>query len=883
MSDNLLDRVDAVFEQTRDLARRLHRSGGDPTQPNSDRQSVGATTAQDMGRRAQVLYGHVVDAIAYCHWYKVQPEGGKSPIPCRMMSGTSLTPFGVRDHNPLHPNAGVYFVLHPTGRYGSIIGVEPTHQFDGTKSLSDYVSMSSNNSVKTETVHRFPFTLPKNGTVVDWSAGRPVDATSAGERGLFAETGVGWFVDPAMAFVRADENCGAWFFYRDQLARLAGHNLQIRSGGWEVEALDDQGEFNHYEGFTPYPWEQLGGFDPAMPVHRELTAEQNQTRDTHYARYEPKYDDQQPFHRTRVYHGYAGQGGKRTVVAPPADASDVARYSDGKRHPAVYDETVALTGRKVERSAKGFTWVKQPLIPSPRLRRRPEDVGGDSPANYSAAGAQGNGPPHAVVGGLPASTPMGRAMGGADARAYAANWEGYSGFAHHALDYDLPDEADLQADVGVPNAAPIPFSLLAVRHSLPAAVPGSLLIDHRYGRVDYYPSVSYLDLADDGGVSVGDGWGCEDRSFGGNRYIDTPGDLYIRAGRRIVLMAGTDVVVKGRNSVDVSATLKDVRVHSGLNTEIGANGGVLIESKSQGSDYAGWEGNVGEDVRSAGVMIKAAASGVAVWSDFLYARTGVDGRAGSGIHLDSGKGEGDVVVNARSMTRWLQTSAADYFGGSQVQNAVVWGTTGNAIGGGVSVDGNVVLTGGLTAGKSIASASGHVSSALSASYDGKVGELKDESLEQSRQAVDDVTRFQTESRTDGGARYTSTWDDGDYGEGGAGADGTVAAVGFSFRTEAQYGTADFQMPEARWQQLARLAGSSGTVWSEFPVVKGAEETYPFPGREKTAVEDSFYTLDPKLVDPLTQAAKPRTDPGYSAPAENVPTARRLNASYTVIG
>lgn len=888
MADSLPDRVDAALDHAAALDRYLRRvHTEDETEPFSDRGSTGPLTRLAMGRPVRVVYGKVVDAVAYCHWYKVQPEGAKATIPCCMLSGTALTPFGVREHNQLHPNAGVYLLLHPGSPYGVILGVEPKPQSDGTRSLSDYVSLCSAHSLQTEGVHSFPFTLPRHGSVVDWSAGRPADGTCVGEWGMFAETGVAAFVDSAMAFLRADENTGVWAFYRDQLARLSGHNLQIRAtGGWEVEALDDQGEFTHAEGFTPYPWEQLGAYAPDVDPHRERDAAAQQVAEPHYSKYEPAADDQQPFHRTRHFNGYAGQGGKRVVVAPPVGSAGLHRYADPARYVGLFDETVTQAGAWTVQSAKGVRLVKRLLIPAAKAVRRPEAAAGDTPETYRASGHHGAGPPHRVTGDLSAGGPepgMTRLLGLMDAHTYAVNWEGVVGFHYHARDYHLPEEAALAADLGTPGVAEIPFAALAGRNALPPPAPTRVRVDHRYQEVAYYPTYSYVDLLDDGGVAVGDGSGSEIRMAGGNVTIACPGDLILQPGRRLVALAGTDAVVRARNGIDVSATERDVRVHAGANMELGAAGGVLVESRAEQTGWAGWRDRVGEDVFQYGIHLKAARSAVCAWADLIYHRAGVDG-PGAGYYVDAGQGAGHVGVNCASAQTWARTAVADYLGGGpSVTSAYVWGPGGAVVGGSVQVDGTVVSTGSVVADKWVLSVSGHFGSALADQYRGLTGTLKDQSLDEAQQAIEADRGAHAAARDQAETGYDSLWEQGLYADGQCGHAQTIADIGFSFRTTAQYRAEDFRLYEARWQQLARLWGSGTAFWAERPVAKAGEATYPFPGRTRLVDEPAFYTQDLTLFDPAAGAAAPRTDPAYAAPRHGEPAAGTLDGGYRVIG
>lgn len=882
MPENLLDRVDAALDHASALDRYLRRiHTDDHTEPHSDRNSTGHMKRLAMDQPIKILYGKVVDSIAYCHWYKVQPEGAKATIPCCMLSGSALTPFGVREHNQLHPNAGVYILLHPGSPYGVILGIEPAYQSDGTKSLSDYISLCSAHSMQTEQVHNFPFTLAKNGSIVDWSSGRPADGTCAGEWGMLAESGVGVFVDSAMAFLRADENCGLWAFYRDQLARLCGHNMQIRAGGWEVEALDDQGEFSHTEGFTPYPWEQLGVFEFGTDPRVEKTPTQRQISEPHYSKYEPVEDDQQPFHRTRHYNGYAGQGGKRIVNAPPKGATGVNRYGDEAAYVGLFEEQVSQAGMWTVRSAKGVRFMKRTLIPVPKAMKRPEDATGDNETNYRAASRQGAGVDHAVTGDITASGPdphMNRALGVMDAQTYAVNWEGVIGFKYHEKDYYLPEEETLKESVGVSNITEIPFSQLRNSNFLPMPTPGEVTVDHRYQAVKYYPSHSYFELMDDGGVLMGDGYGSEIRMVGGNIYITCPGDLFLQPGRRLVGMA-KDVFVRAENGLELSTTERDVRIHSGRNMEVAAEGGVLVESKSLTSDWTGWRDSVGEDVRQSGINLKAANSCVATWADMIYMRTGVDS-VGTGIVIDAGQGEGNVSINCSNYQLWASSGVGNYVG--EAYTPFVFSSDGALIGGSLSLKGTLVTSGSiLTDGSLIAS--GHVVTALAEQYSGQVAPLKDQGLAEADEGIAANADLQETTKTAAGTSYESLWENGFYQSGQCGDNQTIQDIRFSFRTGAQYNSDDFRLYEARWQQLARLWETSSSYWSEKPVSKSGEDTYPFPGKEKLVEEPSFYTQDLSLFDLDAGTAKARSDSAYSNPQYASPQPVMLNEQYRING
>ena len=137
--------------------------------------------------------------------------------------------------------------------------------------LSDFIHQSSRCGLRVDKTHSAPFGCDDHGGIADWSNGRPFDGMSLGEWGAITETGLRVFLDPFMVQLAVDEATGVFAFYHDQLLRLAGYNTQMFSGGHEIEVGVDQGEVHHYDGFTPYPWEQCGAPTPGMDPYRECS------------------------------------------------------------------------------------------------------------------------------------------------------------------------------------------------------------------------------------------------------------------------------------------------------------------------------------------------------------------------------------------------------------------------------------------------------------------------------------------------------------------------------------------------------------------------------------------------------------------------------------
>lgn len=897
MPESLMDAVLAAqqFAHELDWANRRQFGPQSILDPADDRNHSGAMHRQDLGRTAKVFLGHVVDTIASCNWYKVQPEGARTTIPCNMMSQTSMAPFGVREHHPLHPNARVWFILHPGAHYGSIIGVEPSYHFDPRVVLSDYISMASRSGIQVDQCHQFPFTLPKNGTITDWSAGRPVDGTSAGERGWFAETGVATYVDSFMAYLRSDENTGVWAFYHDQLLRLAGQNLQLRTGGSELEALDDEGEVMIDQGYAGYPWETLGALNKGTTIHVENDATKNQVREPWYSRFEPLHDDQQPFFRLHHYYGYLGDlGGKRVLAAPPKNVSDVMRYSSQANLPGLFEEQIQGDGEYRVRSAKSVSLSKHLLNPVAKRLRRPEDATGDSFSDYKASGAWGDGDEHKVAGSVETqgNHPIfNRMLGITDSQAYSGNWKGQTGFHYHKKDFHLPEESQLKNEIGASNGEEISFGSLTLQSYLEAPAAVKMKIDHRYKEVSYYPNESHVEPLEDGGVSIADGFGSEIRMTGGSIFFSCPGDLIFQSGRRTVTMAGHDCIIRANNCIDLSATRSDVRVKAGASINMLAKEGVLIESEAMGTDFTQWKDKAGSDCKATGIMLKAASSNFTVWSEQTYIRAGVrspidsTNNPGSGIYLDSGQGEGNITIVANTVERFIMTGAFDWFtenADGSVSHANVYGPQANIFGAPLLIDGSITVAGSALVEDWVYSVSGHFGSALSKRFFGLVGELKEESLDRAVSAIESCKSAQAEQVERGTEVFAENVTEFLYAENQQGNDETCIEVTFSFRSQPQYKTEDFYLYESRWQQMARLRGETLETWRERPKLKDGEHSYPFPGAQKQALEDAFYTQDFALFDFAEGVSKDRSDSEYENPKFKEPKLVNMQTNYKVI-
>lgn len=817
------------------------------------------------GQAPVIAEGRIVGACAGTHGYRVIFGNGSPPRICTPLVQTSLGPVGMRQLNTYVPDTLVWVLLSRERECGLILGAVPSTVLSPSGALPDMITQASACGVAVDQAHTALMEL--DGGYPDQSSGRPSDSLPVGEYGAIAETGLRFFGDSHMVHMAIDEFTGVFAFY-DQTLKVGGRHMQVDTCGSSRETLEDQGEVYHYSGSSPYTWENLGLYAPGDPA-RAVDDVDHQFATPYYSALEPLEDRQAPFHRLVTLGGYLGHGTTSYVLLPPA--ADGVHTVGGEAPIAVASDHTALTGARAIRSAKMMVVGKYGAIPGPRRLRRPEDAGGDNPSNYRAAGVGEEGDAHDVsdtVGATHEDAAGQRLAAIDDVLAHAFNYESVLPLHAHKRDWELPQEGEtrLGAAASVPD-----FASLASEPSLPAPEPLRVRVDHRYEEGTYYPNNSLQVFTEDGQILIVDGFGSEILMGGGSVRISCPGDIILAPGRSLVGLAGKDAILRAKGSVDLSATEHDVRLKARRNVQVvggvGGTGGVLIESRGAAAyGYA----ETGEDADVGGVHIKSA-SDVAVWGADLYLRS-----TSGGVTVDAAAGDAAVVVNADSVRRYVRTSAVDAFGNPEAPDAVnSWGAD-NVVAGTFGAGGAATLGGTLLVAGGISSVSGHVATTRGGQLDPLSGTTLNEAARRVEQQGDAIEEAGPAGAEAYAADVAARW----HAEGSAGHADTISRAGFSFRKAGQYLTTKWRMWEARWQRMARLAGTIPATWTEQPVAAGTDPTYPYPGRA-WADGDGYLQQDLTLFDAARGVSKDRSDPAYVGPKLAPATPTKPDGNYIV--
>lgn len=903
---------------TRRLASRvLEAQYGAPgpinqSRPVTDPQSQTAASMFSLHQTARIVMGIITDCTAIGNAYRVQLEKGKQPVVAFLGGRTTSSVFGVRELNTLQPGTMVTCIWHEQMPYAQIVSTVPPPGTEARRGQHGIIHGASR--ARADEAHKAPFRTENGGYIPAFTAGRPFDATMAGEAGWMSETGIKCFVDSFMALIGVDESCQLSFHYHDNLARLAGYQLQIWSACHEYEAMNDQDETRIYTGYAMYPWENLGLSARADPTQIR-SAEQWQISEPHYSKMEPVDDYMMPFHREREWHGYLGQGGKRSVSAPPmeftqdgdlgsnggTDTSAGARaqhtsFADGTGvvnaiQPGLYDEFVTADGRLCIASVKGISLIKRTAIMLPVQRRRPEDNKGDTPDNYKFSSLLGSGPEHKITGDIQTfgdNKAFNRAMGIMDLHAYCFNYAGLHPFFYHSEDYKLYEEREATWSGGVSEEVPN-YNTLATEAYIDAEdYRKTWKIDHRYGEQQFYTLSCGLDLLEDGGVMLNDGFGGSIRMTGGSIEISAPGDVWLKPGRNANIWSGRDTILRAKHSIDITATDRDVRIKSERNfmALAGNNGrgGILLESRGVGPQFDFEE--CGEQVEMNGIVLRSAQAPIVNWSYQIYLRTGGPGINNAGIVLDAGRGEGQIVTYSQALQNYADNGMFIHFG---VQDEQVDGPSSMITDNGAIFAGNMCVDGGIIAGGSIA-ADGSVvcTGGMAAVLCPFVGCLEGDSLQALLEALDQCREI---------IEVTVPKDVGQklmddflvpllYDEKRPGNDDVILKAEYSLRIREDYRSQNFLLYEDRWQQLARISGRSGTPWRENPVTCQGQETFPFPGKEAFEADGNFMQQDLEIFDARTGRSKdrgqaPELNDAYAEPKFGEPKSTSLNAYWII--
>jgi hypothetical protein len=844
----------------------------------------------------QILFtGIIIDSFQYAHCYYVQADLNIMVL-ATSLNHTSLTPMGWRSGYQYLPGTKVLCYRNPTATDIYILGaLNLENPNDSSLNMADWIQQGSNASFKDNLVHNFVSTLNPKDLLRNYNNHRPVDMLP-GEWGMFNTLGMGLFLGTTMAMMRASEIAGLWVFQTNNAVRLAAYNYQLWTAAREQESFNDQSELNDMVRISPYPWEMSGAVTYNTDITQPATTATWSRGDTSLAN-EPLAPDQTGIFRFHQFRGYLGDVERTIVSCPPlTPPSPVETLSAKSLHIGLSETVRHADGLLYNRSAKGIYHVKELLIPVPKQLATHDDPQGDSldANNYKFAGTVGGGAPHDQTEiTLRRSDPQIRSAAFPDWHAWAANSYGQAGFALHAKDWYYPQESEIADGLNLSSDTPPqqqPMGLNAW-----AAMPNviTITVDSRPGHTHrYYQSRSVRAQSDDGGIFDEDAWGSVFKMAGGNVTISPPGDIYLAPGRNVVIMAPRDAIVRAGNCLDLSAAKGDLRAHAYKNLHMmGGNsgtGGILLEGRGTGFDVQ-FAGKVGIDVVSSGVVLVAKKSQILTYAQRTYVRSTNSGF----ICLDADNGRGSIYQFASQQFWTVKTNFNTAYGVRpntaqrplvtevHSRSQVFFGQKRELFFNGtiVTLPKATLLLGKSLLCKGTGAFSGNVlgrrmvhrrkPGLVAGPWHGLGSGVLQAFTQAATRAQALATLVQDERDQIKEEIYSST---------GVGSPALARQIGYSCRSDTQYGITGLLLYESRWQQWARQQGAA-QVWDE-PTVKspGGQPTLPFPGFANWKNKRLFMTLDSKLFNDQAGYNKNRR---YTNPATAVPASVTLAKGYLV--
>jgi hypothetical protein len=837
--------IDQPIQDFEGLRRETNRVEGVPgsasTGPSADPRGLLSARMQTVTTSATILEGVVHYVIPGAYTYRVILDGELGELICGDMMNASFTR-SVRISQILPVGTRVLVLKQQGLNKGMIIGAPAREVLDYQYGQPVLASAIGRFHVQNRQYVRNVARSPDTGRgIPDYVQGRAVDVCE-GDYMITNLAEGGFFTSPFETSVRQTHDCGVWMFSMDRLLRLAGRSVQEYSVAHERYAGMDEHETHGFEGTAGYPWEALGYYrKPDQPWKKNTGTETVNGKGISFM--EPDNPNAEPFYRRQVHTGYLGQGYTHEIRIPPKGVTQTESATpnlpdDGEVPIVVAREQILPDGAMIRESARAIHSVKHANIRSFKRIRAIDDPRGDDMATetegkyeFSAAEPAGTMPQSVTDQVLWTVRNLAPAL-----------------FRAHRGDF-LPIERDGQAFEQ--DLDPGDLSTLASQNSVEEPLPVPLFVDERFGEKEYRAGRSTISQLENGDIVFRNACGAEIALRGSNIELSAPGDFRVNMGRSVIMLAGDDLVVRAKNSIDLTATDNDVRVKARRNCDLVAGtsgtGRMLIESQAVGTpgnrDVAGLEG---ENINGRGIVLKAKHSTVQTLAQRIYLRS-LD--AGT-IVVDADAGRGTVKVDSY-VTRIHGSAAVELAAGitSRMPNLLS-------------------VTGSRTISKATIECHAQILALGAIFSDAGVVTTPADNFSK----PPDYPRYkQMEDRLQNFIDAIPTWFQEQYwSEDQPGHEETIRNTMFSYRTTDQYGSHRFLFGEPFWMELyGEDACATLATWDE-PVYRYQEtsDQQPWPGYDRWTTEPVMTVGETRMYD-----APERTDrdePDESATRQVIP-------------
>lgn len=719
-------------------------------------------------------------------------------LPCIQpaMGSHTGTGYGVGSAQMLGEGTPVLvYVARPQAPYGIILGAGASVDVGNNDKLNHQANMTDTEPGATQTTeqaYREPQVDPKYLTMTNAQSGRPADLFP-GNVCWYNEHGVGLSILNMATGLQASKRAMLELFTLDDTVRLHSGHFQHFSAAGEHRIYNDFGNVTEEHGVSPYQCEVSGmlEFDQAPMTVTEPGKDMKQCN------FKGKEPQMQAIRRLQTFVGHLGNMAQMFVQAPdPGTTTNT--YSKTPNNRGLFRAGVDAGGRLIVQSAGDIVIERWDKIPVPKKLREAIDPEGDKLEDDPSVVAEKKP--------FEWSKPK-------DQLSHALEQRDYIAWAQKLLDQRF---AELSAQQGKKD-----WHFPEVKDT---PTP-----DDEYDKIgkgkekfsDDAGRSCQIVLRKDGGITVREHEGAEISLAGGKVIITAPKGVELRSGKSVVVLAHDDAIIKGRNSVDITATEKDVRIKAEGNLHQYAGKGILLEAAGTSGSHGMAKGVVGEQVNGSGIVLKADKSRIfahgkivhlagkqAIFSEtveddgmiiqscrqyMVASDTNLQMTApGTGLILTTGFA---AVIGTQA---WLLAeSGAGVIKGSKFAVPLTWADIGQPV-------------------------HTQISGQLAPTYN------------MVRNDVDWLKPYEPAARTD---------------------------IAFTYRNEQQYGTnKDFTMYESLWAYRARKGDSvieKAEPWKE----KKLNDTWPWPGEQAYTGSGVYYQLkqETNIEDAATGVPKARKE------------------------
>lgn len=513
-------------------------------------------------------------------------------ISCRSAADTVSTIIGAKDMTVIMEGSPVIvFLATKSAEFGLVLGaISPVlHGAISEEAGKAFgpiyyqANPESSAALWSEEAYKTPVYDSNNQQKQIANANRPVD-TLPGDWGKINDFGVSFGLFGLTAVMRASHMATIEVHHLDDLVRMVSGQYQHFAPYGEHQIYNDGGHITvEIAGSMRQP-ETLGEDDYVTGDDGIFDYEAQVDETYQDAVYRNNVPQRTLKRRFQAFIGALADGGQ-IFVANPEEGQET--YDRESKHEGLVQAGISAGGRVMLRTAGGISLLRYDRIPVPKKLLEPWDPDGTKVEDSDPFEAK-------TPFEFSESDPYGRHLELRDATAWRLG-KMYQRFDEAEDDWYVPEETDLDT-------------------------PSDVYDRGTQSREDYQKhdkQIAGVHIEDDGSIVIRDAWGSEIYMRGGNIIISSSGDTMIQPGKSAVILGGDDTIIKARNSVDITASEKDVRIAAKGNFHCYTEEkGILLETASETSGaHKFTEGAEGENAQSAGINLKAEKSRVFLWGE----------------------------------------------------------------------------------------------------------------------------------------------------------------------------------------------------------------------------------------------------------------------------